>query len=202
MRAFTVRRRRHKELHDVSEHGSDIVGSSAPSSPSPVKRFHQRPPDPESQVDYDHQESEEEDRRPKKRPKTRAKVKGKENARGKGSVTEDLMEAARRVLKDAPLRKIERRATATKTSSNPVVGGSSGHEGRTRSTRGRRAARSSRGRASQSKKGSKATRVRKKEDESTPEDVRETREEERLKRVEYFKQLDGYVLPEEKVYVI
>jgi len=30
----------------------------------------------------------------------------------------------------------------------------------------------------------------------------QTREQERLKRVEYFKQLDGYVLPEEKVYVI
>ncbi len=177
-RAFTMRRRRHKELHGVTEHGSEIEGSSAPSSPSPVKRVHQRPPDPESLLDYENQESEEE--RPQKKPKLRGKGKGKgkENARRK---TEDPMEAATRVLENAPRRKVERRATATrkkKTTSNAVEGGSGVHEKRTRSARGRHTVRSASGQASRREKGSKGSRPRprkKKEDESTPEDVREVR---------------------------
>ncbi len=177
-RAFTMRRRRQKGLHAVGEHGSEIEGSSAPSSPSPVKRVHQRPPDPESQLDYDNQESEG-DRRPPKRPKLRAKGKGKENARGKRTITEDPMDVARRVLENAPRRKPERRAPATKksqTSSNPVGGNNSQHEGRTRPSRGRRVTRSAGGQASRGKKSSERGRVRKKKvDESTPEDLREVR---------------------------
>jgi hypothetical protein len=161
-RAFTMRRRRQKELHAVGEHGSELEGSSAPSTPSPVKRVHQRPPEPESQLDYDNQESEEGDRRPQKRPKLRAKGKGKENARGK--ISEDPMEAAQRVLENAPRRK---RATATRTSrtiSKPID----------RPSRGRRVTRGDSGRALRSNKDSKASRARKKkEDESTPEDLRE-----------------------------
>jgi hypothetical protein len=165
-RAFTMRRRRQKELHAVGEHGSEVDGSSAPSSPSPVKRVHQRPPEPESQLDYDNQESEEEDRRPQKRPKLRAKGKGKENARGKRSVTENPMDAAQRVLENAPRRK---RATATRKSrtiSNPVG----------RPSRARGVMRGDSGQASRSKKDPKVSRTRKKkEDESTPEDLREVR---------------------------
>lgn len=178
-RAFTMRRRRQKELHAVSEHGSEIEGSSAPSSPSPVKRVHHRPPDAESQLDYDNQESDEEDRRPQKRPKLRSKGKGKENARGKGSTTEDPMEVARRVLENAPRRKTERRTTATgksKTTSNPAGGSSNIHGVQTRPSRGRRVTRNAGGQASRSKKGSAGSRTRKKkEDESTPEDLRQVR---------------------------
>ena len=178
-RAFTMRRRRQKELHAVSEHGSEIEGSSAPSSPSPVKRVHHRPPDPESQLDYDNRESDEEYSRLQKRPKLRGKGKGKENARGKGSTSSDPMRAARRVLESAPRRKTERRTTATKkikTTSNSAGGGSGPHEGQTRPSRGRRATRNAGGQASRSKKGSVGSRTRKKkEDESTPEDVREVR---------------------------
>jgi hypothetical protein len=178
-RAFTMRRRRQKELHAVSEHGSEIAGSSAPSSPSPAKRVHHRPPDPESQLDYDNQESDEEDRRPQKRPKFRGKGKGKENARGKGSTTEDPIGAARRVLEDAPRRKTERRTTATrkgKSTSNPAGVSSSLHEGQTRPSRGRRATRNAGGQASRRNKGSAGSRTRKKKkDESTPEDLREVR---------------------------
>ena len=178
-RAFTMRRRRQKELHSVSEHGSGIEGSSAPSSPSPVKRVHYRPPDPASQLDYDNQESDEEDRRPQKRPKLRGKGKGKENAQGKRLSTKDPTEVARRVLENAPRRKTERRTTATrksKTTSNPAGGSSSLHEGQTRPSRGRRATRNAGGQASRSKKKSAGSRTRKKkEDESTPEDLREVR---------------------------
>ena len=176
-RAFTMRRRRQKELHAVSEHGSEIEGSSAPSSPSPVKRVHHRPPDPESQLDYDNQEIDEEDRRPQKRPKLRGKGKGKENARGKGSTTEGPMDVARRVLENAPRRKTERQTTATrksKTTSNPAGGSSSMHGVQTRPSRGRRVTRNAGGQASRGKKGSAGSRTRKKkEDESTPEDLRE-----------------------------
>ncbi|KAH9966284.1 hypothetical protein BJV74DRAFT_869588 [Russula compacta] len=201
-RAFTMRRRRQKELHGVSEHGSEIEGSSAPSSPSPVKRVHQRPPDPGSQLDYAYQESEE--GRPQKRPKLRGKGKGKENARGKRwkMEVEDPMEAARRVLENAPRRKLERRTIGTrkKTPSDPV---DEDNEERTRPARGRRVPRSVSGQASRSKKGSEGSRLgKKKKDESTPEDLREAREQERQKRIEYFKQLDGYELPKENVYVI
>ncbi|KAF8504606.1 hypothetical protein F5888DRAFT_1799295 [Russula emetica] len=202
-RAFTMRRRRQKELHGVTEHGSDIEGSSAPSSPSPVKRIHQRPPDPESQLDYENQESEEE--RPQKRPKLRGKGKGKENARKKSSITEDPMGAARRVLENAPRRKVERRAAVTrkrKTASNPVEGDNEVYHGRLRPARGRHTVRGARGQASRRKKGSESRPRKKKGDESTPEEVRETREQERQKRIEYFKQLDGYELPKENVYVI
>jgi hypothetical protein len=175
-RAFTMRRRRQKELHGVTEHGSEIEGSSAPSSPSPVKRIHQRPPDPESQLDYENQESEEE--RPQKRPKLRGKGKGKENARKKGSMTEDPMEAARRVLENAPRRKFERRATATrkrKTVTNPVEEDNDVPVGPTRPARGRRLMRNGNGQASRRKKGSERSRPRKKGDGSTPEDLREVR---------------------------
>lgn len=162
-RAFTMRRRRQKELHGVTEHGSESEGSSVPSSPSPVKRVHHRPPDPESQLDYENPDSEEE--RPQKRPKLRGKGKGKENARKKSSITEDPMQAARRVLENAPRRKIERRVAATKkrkTASNPVEE--------------ERPARGVRGQASRRKKSSKGSRPRKKKvDESTPEEVREVR---------------------------
>jgi hypothetical protein len=176
--AFTMRRRRQKELHGVTEHGSEIEGSSAPSSPSPVKRVHQRPPDPESQVDYEtHQESEEE--RPQKRPKLRGKGKGKENTRKKSSITEDPIRAARRVLENAPRRKVERRAAATrkmKTASNPVEGDSDVYNGRPRPARGRPMVRGARGQASRRKKGSEGSRPRKKKgEESTPEEVREVR---------------------------
>ena len=170
-----MRRRRQKELHSVTEHGSEIEGSSAPSSPSPVKRVHQRPPDPESQLDYENQESEEE--RPQKRPKLRGKGKGKENARKKSSITEDPMGAARRVLENAPRRKVERRAAATrkrKTASNPVEGDNDVYHGRLRPTRGRHMVRGASGQASRRKKGSEGSRPRKKKgDESTPEEVRE-----------------------------
>ena len=173
-RAFTMRRRRQKELHGVTEHGSEIEGSSAPSSPSPVKRVHQYPPDPVSQLDYENQESEE-DERPLKRPKFRGKGKGKENARRKIS-TEDPMEAARRVLENAPRRKLERQGTVTrkrKTASKPVDGDNDVPAGRTRAARGRHTVRST---ASRRKKGSEGSRPRKKkEDESTPEDLREVR---------------------------
>lgn len=174
-RAFTMRRRRQKELHGVTEHGSEIEGSSAPSSPSPVKRIHQRPPDPESQLDYDNQESEEEER-PLKRPKLRGKGKGKENARRKSSKTEDPMEAARRVLENAPRRKIERRATRKrKTAPNRVEEDNDVPEGRG-PARGRHMKRSASGRASRRKKSSEGSRPRKKKgDDSTPEDLREVR---------------------------
>jgi hypothetical protein len=172
-----MRRRRQKELHSVSEHGSEIEGSSVPSSPSPVKRVHHRPPDPESQLDYDKHESDEEDRRPQKRPKLRGKGKGKENARGKGSTTVDPMEVARRVLENAPRRKTERRTTAarkSKTTSNLAGFSSNLHEGQSRPLRGRRATRNVSGQASRSKKAAAGGRMRKKkEDESTPEDLRE-----------------------------
>ena len=176
-RAFTMRRRRQKELHGVTEHGSEIEGSSAPSSPSPVKRVHQRPPDPESQLDYENQESEEE--RPQKRPKLRGKGKGKENARKKSSITEDPMGAARRVLENAPRRKVERQAAATrkkKTASNPVEGDNDVYHGRLRPAPGRHMVRGASGQASRRKKGSEGSRPRKKKgDESTPEEVREVR---------------------------
>ena len=176
-RAFTMRRRRQKELHGVTEHGSEFEGSSAPSSPSPVKRMHQRPPDPESQLDYENQESEEE--RPQKRPKLRGKNKGKENARKKSSIPEDPMAAARRVLENAPRRKVERRAAATrkkKSASNPVGGDNDVHHGRLRPARGRHMVRGASGQASRRKKGSEGSRPRKKKvDESTPEEVREVR---------------------------
>jgi hypothetical protein len=175
-RAFTMRRRRQKELHGVTEHGSEVEGSSAPSSPSPVKRIQQRPPDPESQLDYENQESEEE--RPQKRPKLRSKGKGKENARRKESMTQDPMEAARRVLENAPRRKFERRAMATrkrKTATNPVEDNEES-VGPTRPARGRHPTRTGSGQASRRKKGSGQSRPRrKKEDGSTPEDLREVR---------------------------
>ena len=176
-RAFTMRRRRQKELHSVTEHGSEIEGSSAPSSPSPVKRVHHRPPDPESQLDYENQESEEE--RPQKRPKLRGKGKGKENARKKSSMTEDPMGAARRVLENAPRRKVERRAASTrkrKSAGNPVEGDNDVYHGRLRPARGRHVVRGASGQASRRKKGSEGSRPRKKKgDESTPEEVREVR---------------------------
>ena len=176
-RAFTMRRRRQKELHGVTEHGSEFEGSSAPSSPSPVKRVHQRPPDPESQLDYENPESEEE--RPQKRPKLRSKGKGKENARKKSSISEDPMRAARRVLENAPRRKVERRASATKkrkTDSKPVEGNNDVYHGQLRPARGRHMVRGARGQASRRKKGSEGSRPRKKKaDESTPEEVREVR---------------------------
>jgi hypothetical protein len=163
-RAFTMRRRRQKELHAVGEHGSEVEGSSAPSTPSPVKRIHQRPPEPESQLDYDNQESEEGDRQPQKRPKLRAKGKGKENARGK--ISEDPMDAAQRVLENAPRRKRATTTRKSRTISNPID----------RPSRGRRVTRGDSGRASRSNKDSRASRTRKKkEDESTPEDLREVR---------------------------
>jgi len=159
-----MRRRRQKELHAVGEHGSEVEGSSAPSTPSPVKRIHQRPPEPESQLDYDNQESEEGDRQPQKRPKLRAKGKGKENARGK--ISEDPMDAAQRVLENAPRRKRATATRKTRTISNPID----------RPSRGRRVTRGDSGQASRSNKDSKASRTRKKkEDESTPEDLREVR---------------------------
>jgi hypothetical protein len=171
-----MRRRRQKELHGVTEHGSEIEGSSAPSSPSPVKRIHRRPPDPESQIDYDIQESDEE--RPLKRPKLRGKGKGKENTQRKSSKKEDPMEAASRVLENAPRRKIERRVTATrkrKATSNRVEDDDV-PEGRTRPARGRHMMRSASGRGSRRKKSSEGSRPRKKKgDDSTPEDLREVR---------------------------
>ena len=180
-RAVTMRRRRQKELHGVSEHGSEIEGNSAPSSPSPVKRVHQRPPDPESQLDYDNQESEEERKRPQKKPRLRGKGKGKENTRGKGSRAVDPMEAARRVLENAPRRRPERR-TAPKsirktTASDLVEGGSGVRAGRPRVGRRRGVTRTARGGVPRDKRGSGNShpRPRKKGDESTPEDLREVR---------------------------
>ncbi|KAI0001058.1 hypothetical protein BJV77DRAFT_972330, partial [Russula vinacea] len=168
-RAFTMRRRRQKELHGVTEHGSEIESSSAPSSPSPVKRIHQQP---------------------QKRPKLRSKGKGKENARRKGSMTEDPMEAARRVLENAPRRKFERRAMATrkrKTATNTVEEDNEVSVGPIRPARGRRSMRNGNGQASRRKKGSEQSRPRRKKgDGSTPEDV----------------PLDGYEIPRENVYVI
>ncbi|KAH9006305.1 hypothetical protein EDB86DRAFT_2824578 [Lactarius hatsudake] len=205
-RTFTMRRRRQKELHRVSEHGSEIEGSSAPSSPSPVKRVHQRPPEPESQIDYkDNQGSEEEEGERERLPKKarlRGKGGGKENAGRKGPTAEDPLEAARRVLENAPRRRPARRTTATRKSkaSSNLEGVNGGHEERRQPTRGRGATRSASGRVTRSRGGSKTSRSRKKKvDESTPEDVSEKREQERLKRVEYFKQLDGYELRKENV---
>ena len=222
-RAFTMRRRRQKELHGVSEHGSEIEGSSAPSSPSPVKRVHHRPPDHESQIDYE--ASEEEGRMPPKKARLRGKGAGKENAGRKGPPTAlDPTEAARSVLENAPRRRPARRTAATgegKATSSLVEGGNRGRGERRQPTRGRSATRGASSRVSRSKGGSRTSRSRKKKgDESTPEDVREVRlgftsyrlmlnwslaqqrEQERLKRIEYFKQLDGYELRKEKVYVI
>ncbi|KAI0250091.1 hypothetical protein BJV78DRAFT_621855 [Lactifluus subvellereus] len=205
-RAVTMRRRRQKELHGVSEHGSETEGNSAPSSPSPVKRVHQRPPDPESQLDYDHQKSEEEGKRPQKKPRLRGKGKGKENTRGKVSTMVDPMEAARRVLENAPRRRPERRNAPTsirKTTTTDLVEGGSGVRAvRPRVVRRRGVTRTARGGVPRDKKGSGKSRPRKKGDESTPEDLREKREQERLERIEYFKQLEGYELPKENVYVI
>jgi hypothetical protein len=224
-RAFTMRRRRQKELHDVTEHASEIEGSSAPSSPSPVKRVHQRPPDHESQIDYeDNQESEEGKRLPKK-ARLRGKGAGKENAGRKGSTVEDPLEAARNVLENAPRRRPARRTAAIgkgKASSSLVEGSHGGRGERRKPIRGRGATRSASGRVPRSKGGSGMSRSRKKKgDESTPEDLREVgrklaiilcthaeskflqkREQERQKRVEYFRQLDGYELRKENVYVI
>jgi hypothetical protein len=179
-RAFTMRRRRQKELHDVSEHGSEIEGSSAPSSPSPVKRVHHRPPDPESQIDYeDNQGSEEEGRRLPKKARIRGKGAGKENAGRKGATAQDPMEAAQSVLENAPRRRPARRTAATgkgKASSSLVEGGHRGRGERRQPTRGRGATRGASGRVSRSKGGSRTSRSRKKKgDESTPEDVREVR---------------------------
>ena len=221
-RAFTMRRRRQKELHGVIEHGSEIEGSSAPSSPSPVKRVHHRPPDHESQIDYEG--SEEEERRLPKKARLRGKGAGKENAGRKGPITLDPVEAARSVFENAPRRRPARRTAATgkgKASSSLVEGGNRGRGERRQPTRGRGATRGVSSRMSRSKVGSRTSRPRKKKgDESTPEDVREVRlgftsfclmlnrsltqkrEQERLKRIEYFKQLDGYELRKEKVYVI
>ncbi|KAF8271058.1 hypothetical protein EI94DRAFT_632064 [Lactarius quietus] len=225
-RAFTMRRRRQKELHSVSEHGSEIVGSSAPSSPSPVKRVHHRPPDHESQIDYeDNQGSEEEGRKLPKKPRLRGKGAGKENAGRKLATAVDPMEAARSVLENAPRRRLPRRSAATgkgKASSSLVEGGNGRRGERKQPTRGRGATRSASGRVSRGRGGSRTSRSRKKKgDESTPEDLREVRllltvilcptlnrrstqkrEQERQKRVEYFKQLDGYELRKENVYVI
>ncbi|KAI9511464.1 hypothetical protein F5148DRAFT_1280741 [Russula earlei] len=163
-RAFTMRRRRQKELHDVERA--------------------RRPPDPESQLDYDNQESEVEDRKPPEETKDQSKEKGKENARGKRLIMEDPTEAAKRILENAPRRKPKRRATAPRITSNLAEG--------TRSAAGQ----GSRGRKDSASRGRK-----KKGDESTPEDVRETRQQERLKHIEYFKELDGYALSEEKAQV-
>ncbi|KAH9067755.1 hypothetical protein EDB87DRAFT_1585175, partial [Lactarius vividus] len=202
-RAFTMRRRRQKGLHSVSEHGSEIEGSSAPSSPSPVKRVHQHPPEPESQIDYEGSEEEEGEGLPKK-ARLRGKGGGKENAGRKGPTAEDPLEAAWRVLENAPRRRPARRTTATRKSkvSSNLEAIKGGHGEQRKTTRGRGATRSASGRATRSRGGSRASRSRKKKvDESTPEDVREKREQERLKRVEYFKQLDGYELRKENVYV-
>ena len=179
-RAVTMRRRRQKELHDVSEHGSETEGNSAPSSPSPVKRVHQRPPDPESQLDYVDQESEE-GKRPQKRPRLRGKGKGKENTRGKRSTVVDPMEAARRVLENAPRRKPKRRTAPTSirktTASDVVEGGSGVRAERPRVVRRRGVTRTARGGGPRDKKGSgnSRPRPRKKGDESTPEDLRAVR---------------------------
>jgi hypothetical protein len=177
-RAFTMRRRRQKELHGVSEHGSELEGSSAPSSPSPMKRVHQRPPE---QIDYEDNggSEEEEGRRLSKKAKLRGKGVGKENAGRKGPTAEDPMEVARSVLKNAPRRGPARRTTATKkgkASSSLVEGGHGGREERRQPTRGRGATRGARGQASRSKGGSRTSRSRKKKgDENTPEDLREVR---------------------------
>ena len=89
---------------------------------------------------------------------------------------EDPMEAARRVLENAPRRKLERQGTVTrkrKSAPKPVEGNNDVPTMRTRATRGRHMVRSA---ASRRKKGSEGSRPRKrKEDESTPEDLREVR---------------------------
>ncbi|KAI0262246.1 hypothetical protein BC834DRAFT_892612 [Gloeopeniophorella convolvens] len=196
-RAFTVRRRRQKELHGVSEHGSEIEGSSAPSSPSPVKRTHARPPEPVSQLSDQDGEDEDEAERPQK--KTR-KGKGKENA---GRRTEDPLEAARRVIANAPRRRPKRQAAAVgkRKSAAALVEGSSEAQEVRRTTRGRGRGRGGRG-ARGAGRVAGTSRQRKKADESTPEDVREVREEERQKRIDFFKSLDGYQLRKENVYVV
>ncbi|KAI9465161.1 hypothetical protein BJY52DRAFT_1245425 [Lactarius psammicola] len=185
-RAFTMRRRRHKGLHSVSEHGSEIGREQCAKQPIPCET------QPESQIDYeDNQGSEEEGRRLPKKARLRGKGGGKENAGRKGPTVVDPMEAARRVLENAPRR--TRATRKGKASSSLVERGDGAREERRQPTRGRGATRSASGRArSRKKKG----------DESTPEDVSEKREQERLKRVEYFRQLDGYELRKEKVYVI
>jgi hypothetical protein len=129
-----------------------------------VKRVHQRPPEPESQLDYDNQENEE-DRRPQKKlkPELRAKGKGKENAQGKRLTTEDPMQVAQLVLENAPRRQRARMIGKSQTASK-VIG---------RPSRGRRVTRGDSRPALRSNEGSKGSRMRKKnEDESTPEDLR------------------------------
>jgi hypothetical protein len=99
--------------------------------------------------------------RPQKKPRLRAKGKGKENARGKRSIVEDPTEAARRVLENAP----QRRVMATrkkKTTSNPVGENDGVREEQTRPARGRRVTRGTAGQASRNKKGSGGSRPRKK----------------------------------------
>jgi hypothetical protein len=176
-RAVTMRRRRQKELHDVRQHGSEDEGNSAPSSPSPVKRVNRHPPAPESHLDYDDQPSEE-GGRPQKRPKLRGRGKGKENTRGKGPTAEDPMEAAKRVLDNAPRRKPERQTVPRRkknaTAPELVEGGSTVHAGRPRRMRRRGMTRAANRGASRGK-GSERSRSRKKVDDSTPEDLREVR---------------------------
>jgi hypothetical protein len=184
-RPVTMRRRRRKELHGVSERGSEAEASSAPSSPSPVKPVHTRPPVSDSQLDHDHQQSEEEEERerPRKRPKLRSRGKGKENARGKGPPrAEDPMEVARRVLENAPRRKLERKPKSASTSKRKSAvsesveggGGSGVHGGRSRLARRRGVTRTGPA-TSRGKRRSEKSRARKKEDESTPEELREVR---------------------------
>jgi hypothetical protein len=178
-RAVTMRRRRQKELRDVSEHGSETEGNSAPSSPSPVKRVHRLPPAPKLQLDYDNQQSEEEGGRPHKRPKLRGKGQGKENSRGRRSTAEDPVEAARRVLENAPRRKPERRTAPMSKrkfiASELGEAGSGMRGGRPRLARRRGVTLTASGGTSRAKRASGKSRPRKKGDESTPEDLREVR---------------------------
>ncbi|KAI0292811.1 hypothetical protein BC826DRAFT_969479 [Russula brevipes] len=121
-----------------------------------------------------------------KKPRLRAKGKGKEKARGKSSIVEErTAEASYGDEKEDCLQS--------------SWGNDGGREEKTRPACGRRVTRrGAAGQASRNKKSSDGSRLQKKEDESRPRTC--TRKQERAKRIEYFKQLDGYELPKENVY--
>ncbi|KAI0048812.1 hypothetical protein FA95DRAFT_997121 [Auriscalpium vulgare] len=190
----TMRKRRRRGA-DMSIEDFAERGSSAVSSPSPVKRT--------STWDMGREEWE---NRPTKR--LRAPGGGKENATAAAVVESSRMAAQ---ADDATPRKRPRRSARERPGPAPdAESESDGHEhgkGKAKAPRGRSVTRGrGRGRGRGKGKGrsadASASRTRKKKDESTPDDIREKRERERQERVEYFKKLDGYTLPKENVYVI
>ncbi|KAI0067617.1 hypothetical protein BV25DRAFT_1819004 [Artomyces pyxidatus] len=198
-REVTMRKRRRKGVDMSFEDIEAMHPSSTTSSPSPVKRRVVR---------------EEKQATPLKR--LREKGKGKENA--KKSKLPDDPAAAAQELEDLVPRMRSRRTVGVRRvapvesedeesdeeeSEDEVRG-----KGKKRAARGRSATRGvgrgrGRGRGRGKGKSTESSRGRKKKgDESTPEEIREKREHDRLERAEYFKKLDGYKLSKENVYVV